>query len=137
MLSTATQAAYRGRSVIIGWNKVLTAAITSNSLGPTVAARVISMVYEAAYNAWAAYAGGPSSRCRACASGPGGRPTMPRSNLSWTSLSSIAASAGLSRRHGGIHFERGDLRGRSVGRQVGLSVLARCVDLFNDGGSCS
>ena len=58
-------------------------------------------------------------------------------DLSWTSLSSIAASAGLSRRHGGIHFERGDLRGRSVGRQVGLSVLARCGDLFNDGGSCN
>lgn len=57
-------------------------------------------------------------------------------DLSWTSLSSITASAGLSRRLGGIHFERGDLRGRSVGRQVGLSVLARCLDLFNDGGSC-
>ena len=62
-------------------------------------------------------------------------PTAPV-DLTWTSLSSIAASAGLSRRLGGIHFERGDLRGRSVGRQVGLSVLARCVDLFNDGGSC-
>lgn len=66
-------------------------------------------------------------------------PTVPAApvDLSWTSLSAIAASAGLSRRLGGIHFERGDLRGRSVGRQVGLSVLARCVDLFNDGGSCN
>ena len=66
-------------------------------------------------------------------------PTVPTApvNLSWNSLSAIAASAGLSRRLGGIHFERGDFRGRSVGRQVGLAVLARCVDLFNDGGSCN
>ena len=66
-------------------------------------------------------------------------PTVPAAPvaLAWTSLSAIAASAGLSRRLGGIHFERGDLRGRSVGRQVGLAVLARCADLFNDGGSCN
>ena len=65
-------------------------------------------------------------------------PTVPTApvNLSWTSLSAIAAAAGLSRRQSGIHFERGDFRGRSLGRQVDLAVLARCVDLFNDGGSC-
>ena len=70
--------------------------------------------------------------------GPRFDPASPAASvdLSWTSLSSITALAGLSRRLGGIHFERGDLRGRSVGRQVGLSVLARCLDLFNDGGSC-
>ena len=55
VLGSSAQAHYRGPSVVIGWNKVLTAAIASNSLGPTVAARAISMVYEAAYNAWAAY----------------------------------------------------------------------------------
>ena len=54
-LAPAAQAAYRGPSVVIGWNKVLTAAIAANALGPTVAARAISMVYEAVYNAWAAY----------------------------------------------------------------------------------
>ena len=66
-------------------------------------------------------------------------PTVPTAPvpLAWTSLSAVAASAGLSRRLGGIHFERGDFRGRSVGRQVGLAVLARCADLFNDGGSCN
>ena len=65
-------------------------------------------------------------------------PTVPAAPvaLAWTSLSSIAAAAGLSRRLGGIHFERGDLRGRSVGALVGAAVLARCRDLFNDGGSC-
>ena len=59
-------------------------------------------------------------------------PSVPAApvDLRWTSLSSLAASAGLSRRLGGIHFERGDLRGRSVGRRVGLAVLARCADLF-------
>ena len=54
-LAAPASAHCRGPSVVIGWNKVLTAAITSNTLGPTVAARAISMVYEAVYNAWVAY----------------------------------------------------------------------------------
>ena len=55
--------------------------------------------------------------------------------LSWPSLSATAKAAGFSRRLGGIHFERGDLAGRRVGRQVGNLVLERCSCLFNDDGS--
>jgi len=42
-------------SVVIGWNAALTSSIIAALMGPTVAARAISMVYEAVYNAWAAY----------------------------------------------------------------------------------
>ncbi len=51
-------------------------------------------------------------------------------SLQWKSLSEAADAAGLSRRLGGIHFERGDLGGRRLGRQVGQVVLARCEALF-------
>lgn len=49
----------------------------------------------------------------------------------WTRLSDAADSAGLSRRYGGIHFERGDLGGRELGRKVGGVVLAKCRSLFS------
>ena len=42
-------------SPVIAWNKALTSAIAASSNPPTVAARALSMVYEAIYNAWAAY----------------------------------------------------------------------------------
>ena len=42
-------------SVIIGWNAAVTSSIADSFMGPTVAARVLSMVYEAVYNAWAVY----------------------------------------------------------------------------------
>jgi len=42
-------------SVVIHWNAVVTSSIAAASMGPTVAARVLSMVYEAVYNAWATY----------------------------------------------------------------------------------
>ena len=66
-------------------------------------------------------------------------PTVPAApvTLAWTSLAAAADNAGLSRRLGGIHFERGDRRGRRVGRLVGAAVLSRCADLFNDGGACN
>ncbi len=50
--------------------------------------------------------------------------------FTFTSLPEAAASAGMSRRLGGIHFERGDLNGRNTGRAVGDLVLARCRALF-------
>ena len=50
--------------------------------------------------------------------------------FSFDSLPHAAESAGLSRRLGGIHFERGDLNGRATGRSVGDLVLARCRALF-------
>jgi hypothetical protein len=42
--------------------------------------------------------------------------------LSWPTFSAAADQAGLSRRYGGIHFERADLDGRNLGRQVGNQV---------------
>ena len=38
--------------------------------------------------------------------------------LSYPTFSSAADEAGISRRYGGIHFERGDLTGRAMGLQV-------------------
>lgn len=51
-------------------------------------------------------------------------------NFSAGSLSEAAGWAGLSRRVGGIHFERADLLGRALGKQVGNQVLARCRAVF-------
>lgn len=42
--------------------------------------------------------------------------------LSWNTFSEAADEAGMSRRYGGIHFEDGDLAGRSLGRAVGAHV---------------
>jgi hypothetical protein len=39
--------------------------------------------------------------------------------LSWPTLSAAADEAGWSRRYGGIHFEGGDLHGRSLGNAIG------------------
>jgi hypothetical protein len=50
--------------------------------------------------------------------------------LSWSSLSEAAASAGMSRRYGGIHFEQGDLKGREMGQRIGQLVLEKCDGLF-------
>lgn len=52
-------------------------------------------------------------------------------SFSSNSLSEAANWAGLSRRVGGIHFERADLLGRSLGRQVGNQVLSRCRSVFS------
>ena len=64
-------------------------------------------------------------------------PSVPAApvTLSWATFTDAAAAAGLSRRYGGIHFERGDLQGRVLGRQVGQVVLARAASLFQGGGS--
>ncbi|MBA2396254.1 MAG: vanadium-dependent haloperoxidase, partial [Ktedonobacteraceae bacterium] len=48
---------------------------------------------------------------------PGQVPTQDVT-LSYPTFSSAADEAGLSRRYGGIHFERGDLMGRTMGRLV-------------------
>jgi hypothetical protein len=50
--------------------------------------------------------------------------------LSWPSLSSAAAAAGVSRRYGGIHFEQGDLKGRALGKAVGQAVIRRGTSLY-------
>jgi hypothetical protein len=45
--------------------------------------------------------------------------------LSFTSFDQAADQAGLSRRYGGIHFEQGDLNGRTLGHQVGDAAWAK------------
>lgn len=48
---------------------------------------------------------------------PGVAPTTDVT-LSWNTFSAAADEAGVSRRYGGIHFEDGDLMGRTLGRKV-------------------
>jgi hypothetical protein len=52
---------------------------------------------------------------------PGATPAAPVT-LSWPTFSAAADEAGMSRRYGGIHFEAGDLEGRSLGRKVATAV---------------
>lgn len=52
--------------------------------------------------------------------------------LSWDTFSEAAGQAGLSRRYGGIHFERGDLAGRTMGRLVGAKAWEKAQS-FIDG----
>jgi Ca2+-binding RTX toxin-like protein len=49
--------------------------------------------------------------------------------LAWGSFSEAAASAGLSRLYGGIHFADGNLDGLALGRTVGDAVLSRAASL--------
>jgi VCPO second helical-bundle domain len=51
--------------------------------------------------------------------------------LHWPTFSAAADQAGLSRRYGGIHFAEGDLRGREVGRAVGLQAWMKARAYFN------
>lgn len=39
--------------------------------------------------------------------------------LRWPTLKDAANEAGISRLYGGIHIQDGDLRGRTLGQQVG------------------
>jgi hypothetical protein len=49
----------------------------------------------------------------------------------FTSFTDAADQAGWSRRYGGIHFEDGDLNGRTLGHQIGKAVWAKAVTFFN------
>jgi hypothetical protein len=49
----------------------------------------------------------------------------------WTTFTEAADEAGLSRRYGGIHFERADLGGRLLGRLVGEKVWAKAQSYFD------
>ena len=51
-------------------------------------------------------------------------------DFEFETLTECAEAAGYSRRLGGIHFEQGDLLGRSVGKQVGEAVYDRLMTLF-------
>jgi hypothetical protein len=60
-------------------------------------------------------------------------PGLPLTDISftWRRLSEVADAAGFSRRVTGIHWERSDLGGRALGRQVGAAVARKCLDLFD------
>lgn len=51
--------------------------------------------------------------------------------LEWDTFSTAADEAGLSRIYGGIHFEDGDINGRTLGRQVGTVAFAEANSYIN------
>jgi hypothetical protein len=55
--------------------------------------------------------------------------------LTWTTFKAAANQAGLSRRYGGIHFEQGDLDGRTGGRLVAQQAWSKATRYFNGGAS--
>ncbi len=57
---------------------------------------------------------------------PGLTPSAPVT-ISWETFSDAADQAGMSRRYGGIHFEKDDLVGRTLGRRVGGAVWTRAM----------
>jgi hypothetical protein len=57
---------------------------------------------------------------------PGLTPSTPV-KLTWQTFSDAADQAGMSRRYGGIHFEKDDLAGRALGRQVAAQVWAKAA----------
>jgi hypothetical protein len=58
---------------------------------------------------------------------------VPAKNLTLTfkSFTDAANSAGMSRRYGGIHFEQGDLNGRTLGTQIGSLAWSKAQTYFN------
>jgi hypothetical protein len=57
---------------------------------------------------------------------PGLTPSAPV-KLMWQTFSDAADQAGISRRYGGIHFEKDDLVGRDLGRRVAGEVWAKAI----------
>ena len=51
--------------------------------------------------------------------------------LTFKSFTDAANSAGMSRRYGGIHFEQGDLNGRTLGTQIGSQTWTKAQTYFN------
>jgi len=51
--------------------------------------------------------------------------------LSFPTFSDAANAAGMSRRWGGIHFEQGDLTGRSLGRVIGAMAWTKARTYFD------
>jgi PAP2 superfamily len=67
---------------------------------------------------------------------PGITPARPVT-LSWQTFTQAADEAGMSRRYGGIHFERGDMAGRLLGRLVAMRVWSKAQAYFNGTASSS
>src|SRR5204863_127417 len=61
---------------------------------------------------------------------PGVTPARPVT-LTWATLTEAAEEAGLSRRYGGLHFERADLAGRQLGRLVASKAWAKARMYFS------
>ena len=57
---------------------------------------------------------------------------VPAHNLTlfWDTFTEAADEAGMSRRYGGIHFERGDVAGRELGRMVAFQAYAKALSYF-------
>jgi uncharacterized protein DUF6851/vanadium-dependent haloperoxidase-like protein len=56
--------------------------------------------------------------------------------LYWPTFSAAVAEAGMSRRYGGIHFQSGDLHGRSLGAAIGADAWVKALTYirpFNGG----
>ena len=53
--------------------------------------------------------------------------------LAWHTFSEAADEAGISRLYGGIHFEDGDVNGRSLGGEVGNAVFEQAQFFINGG----
>ena len=53
--------------------------------------------------------------------------------LEWETFSEASDEAGISRIYGGIHFENGDINGRTLGRQVGAAVFDQAQFFINGG----
>ena len=52
--------------------------------------------------------------------------------LTWTTFKDAADQAGMSRRYGGIHFEKADLDGRAAGRLVAQQAWAKARSYFGE-----
>ncbi|MEL7498978.1 MAG: DUF6851 domain-containing protein [Planctomycetota bacterium] len=61
---------------------------------------------------------------------PGSTPTS-TVTLAWETYTAAADEAGLSRLFGGIHFDDGDLNGRTLGTQVGAAVWEQANRFIN------
>ncbi|MEM9214131.1 MAG: DUF6851 domain-containing protein [Cyanobacteria bacterium P01_F01_bin.150] len=64
---------------------------------------------------------------------PGVTPTSDEVTLAWDSFSVAADEAGLSRIYGGIHFDDGDINGRSLGQDVAASAFSQALFYINGG----
>jgi hypothetical protein len=64
---------------------------------------------------------------------PGVTPATPIT-LHWATFTDAANQAGISRRYGGIHFERADLAGRATGRLVGAQAWEKALRYFGEAG---
>jgi hypothetical protein len=50
--------------------------------------------------------------------------------LQWETFQEAANEAGMSRRYGGIHFQDGDLRGREMGRNIGVLAFDKAQSFW-------